>query len=212
MKWEEFLAKFGDVGVVDSKEVSFLFPSKEVMQVQFSRWVRVGRLIKVRRGLYLIPEMFRKRPIFWGYLAQRIVSPSYVSLEKALEFYGIIPERVSEITSLTTRRPVRYEVEGRAYSYRHISVRLFWGYEVFEQDGQKGFIALPEKALLDLFYFSHVDKKRAFDFFEEMRFDNLQILNKERLLHFASMWGEKQLYLAEALLEYADKAGEWESL
>jgi predicted transcriptional regulator of viral defense system len=81
-------------------------------------------------------------------VANFLYEPSYVSLEAALNFYGILPQFPYEIASMTPRKPVTKTANEKTYRYARIKKSLFWGYEA-----RQGFlIAQPEKALLDLLY------------------------------------------------------------
>lgn len=81
-------------------------------------------------------------------IANFLYEPSYVSLEAALNFHGVLSQFPYEIASMTTRKPVTKTVEEKAFRYVRIKRELFWGYETIQ-----GFlIAQPEKALLDLIY------------------------------------------------------------
>lgn len=81
-------------------------------------------------------------------IANFLYQPSYVSLESALSFYGIITGFPQQITSLTTRKTKGFDIEGKEYQYTQITPDLFWGYEKKESF----LIADPEKSLLDYLY------------------------------------------------------------
>jgi len=107
--------------------------------------IKKGILERLKKGLYAstlnFPEDFE--------VANRLSAPSYVSLETALSFYGILSQFPYPITSITPRKTRRFEVQGKEFEYVHIQTSFFWGYEK-----QKGFlIASPEKALIDEIYF-----------------------------------------------------------
>jgi predicted transcriptional regulator of viral defense system len=81
-------------------------------------------------------------------IANFLYEPSYVSLEAALNFHGVLSQFPYEVASMTTRKPVTKTVDEKTYRYARIKKTLFWGYEFIQ-----GFlIAQPEKALLDLLY------------------------------------------------------------
>jgi hypothetical protein len=85
-------------------------------------------------------------------LANLIYGPSYVSLEWALSYYGMIPERVEEVTSVTLKRKQSFLTPLRTFSYQHINPLAYpTGVTRIEvSDYQKALIATPEKALCDL--------------------------------------------------------------
>ena len=81
-----------------------------------TRWCGRGLLLKLRNQYYAFPE-YLQMPDFSRYVANRIYSPSYISLHSALSFYGMIPEEVVQLTSVTTlktARVVRHSGEGAA--------------------------------------------------------------------------------------------------
>lgn len=81
-------------------------------------------------------------------IANFLYEPSYVSLEAALNFHGVLSQFPYEVASMTTKKPVTKTIDEKTYRYARIKRSLFWGYEPIQ-----GFlIAQPEKALLDLLY------------------------------------------------------------
>ena len=183
MKWNAFLKQFGDCPVIEPAMVYAGQPNPRTLQVQLSRWVANGRLIKLARGKYMISKPYRKIDPPLEHLANRLVYPSYVSLERALSWYGLIPESTPVLTSVTTRRPVVQETPLGTFRYRHVQSRLFFGFERVLLRVIEVTTALPEKALVDLFYFwsGQITLSRI----EEMRFQNLDQIDPERLSAFA---------------------------
>jgi predicted transcriptional regulator of viral defense system len=84
-------------------------------------------------------------------VANRLVRGSYVSLQSALAYHGLIPEHVPVTTSVTTARPQRREGPFGAFEYHHISPGAFGGYrrEALGED-QEALVATPAKAVADL--------------------------------------------------------------
>lgn len=118
----------------------------------YTRWCRQGLLVRLRRGWFAFPELL-KAPDFARYIANRIYKPSYISLQTALSFYGMIPEAVTDITSVSTLKTAEFINKFGTYSYRTIKPELFFGFELKKmQDGRTIPFATPEKALLDLLY------------------------------------------------------------
>jgi hypothetical protein len=86
-------------------------------------------------------------------IANRLVSASYVSLQSALAYYGLIPDYVAAVTSVTTGRPGQWQTPFGRFEFRHIKTALLAGYHLLDlAGGQQAFVAAPEKALLDLIY------------------------------------------------------------
>jgi len=122
-------------------------------------------------------------------------------MESALAWYDLIPEAVVVVTSVTTARPRVLENTLGTFRYRHIRRELFWGFASENLQGQECVIALPEKAILDLFYFR--PGVATAEEIQEMRFQNLDRLDEKRLLAFADRTGVKKLITgAKRLVQY----------
>lgn len=116
------------------------------------RWTRKGLLVRLRRGYFAFPE-YKGKPDYAFYFANRIYRPSYISLHTALSFYGMIPEIVVQITSVTTLKTISFYNTFAQYSYKSMKKELFFGYILKPlPDGRSLQFASPEKALLDLLY------------------------------------------------------------
>lgn len=191
MKWADFYQKFGECALITPKMVYALGGHLPSIQVQISRWVKDGKLLKLAREKYIFSEVYRKGDLPLIYLANQLVYPSYVSLEYALSFHGLIPEAVFSITSLTPLRTSHFSTAVGAFVYRHIKKGLLWGYESRNEKNLTLLIAYAEKALLDTFYFwsGKMTQERLI----EMRFQNLDTINIDRLLQFTKKTGSKKL-------------------
>lgn len=109
-----------------------------------------GGVIRIKKGLYCFGEDFRKEPISREYLANLIYGPSYISLDYALSYHGLIPERVEVVTSVTPRRSRDFGTPFGIFSYRMVTENRYTVGAVIEQSGKASFlIATPEKALID---------------------------------------------------------------
>lgn len=113
--------------------------------------IRKGIIIRVKKGLYVLGDRFRTRPYSKKLLANLVYGPSYISLEYALQYYGMIPERVEAVTSVTTGRSRRFMTPLGLFIYRNIPVSAFhFGMTRIEYDDKIAFLmATPEKALCD---------------------------------------------------------------
>ena len=113
--------------------------------------IKEGLLEQVRRGLYIAgPAItpFRPEPFL---MANHILGPSYVSLESALAYHGLIPEKVYEISSVTTKARRKFSTPLGVFSYTKLPLPYYsYGIRSVEVDSQHRFlIASPEKALFD---------------------------------------------------------------
>ncbi|MCX5657351.1 MAG: hypothetical protein NTZ48_03895, partial [Candidatus Omnitrophica bacterium] len=190
--------------VIDAKNLLSGVAKPGPIQVQISRWCKSGKLIKLKNNIYLLSEDFRKLEIYEFHIASLLKKPSYISLEKALEYYGFIPEAVAVYTSVTTKRPGKVITAIGTFDYRHIKNSLFWGYKPVTVNRQLAFIAYPEKALLDFFYLKglRIDE----DYLDEMRLQNLKGVNFKRLLEFSGKFKSPGvLKVAQLIKKYAMK-------
>ena len=125
---------------------------KEVRK-QLSRWAASRKILQLRRGMYTLASPYQKVAVHPFFLANRLLPNAYISLQSALAYYGMIPEMVPLTTSVTTGRPQRFDTPLGGFDFRHIRVSWFCGYQQLNfGENQPAFIALPEKALLDLIY------------------------------------------------------------
>ncbi len=87
------------------------------------------------------------------FLAGKIYRPSYISLHSALSVYGIIPETVVQLTSVTPLKTAVFANRFGEYSYKSIKQALMFGYYKREvSDELSTDFATLEKALIDLLY------------------------------------------------------------
>lgn len=209
MQFSKFVQKFQNLPIVQTPVLHAGLKNVSSLKVQISRWQRSDKLIQLRRGVYLFAEPYRKVEMFEPYLAATLQHPSYISLEKALEYYDLIPEAVSVYTSVTTKRPGRFTTKVGIFDYRHIQTPLFWGYTSIELNRQTAFMAFPEKALLDLIYLRHINV--SLDYLEELRLQNVERINLNTLFEYAKRFNKPKISrAAEVIQAYIKKyqAGE----
>jgi predicted transcriptional regulator of viral defense system len=184
MKFEELLNIVEDEPVFETS----LLLSGDVDPVnvrrQLSRWAGKGRLFRLRRGLYALAPPYRKVKAHPFVVANRMVRPSYVSLQSALAFHGLIPESVPVTTSITTGRPGEFSTPLGTFVFRHVRTPLFQSFREVEMDTrQPAFVATPEKALLDLLYLEKGSDSEAYlselrlEFDDGYDFDELKRLS-----------------------------------
>ena len=183
MKLDEFIKKYSNLPVIDTENLLAGKSAPSPIRVQISRWVRSGKLIQIKRGIYLLAKEYRKMDVYEPYLASILEKPSYISLEKALEYHGLIPEGVPVYTLVTTKRPCRLVSSVGTFDYRHIKSSLFWGYSSISVKVQTAFMASAEKALLDLFYLRGMNV--SFEYLDGMRLQNIEKINIDTLEKYA---------------------------
>lgn len=117
-----------------------------------TRWIKKGYLVRLRQGYFAFPE-YKEKSDYALYFANRMYRPSYISLHTALAFYGMIPEAVVQITSVTSLKTASFTNSFGEYSYHNVKESLMFGYELKPMADKRTIqFASPEKALLDLLY------------------------------------------------------------
>ena len=179
---------------------------------QLSRWRQAGKVYQLRRGLYSLAPPFQKVIPHPFLIANRLIPASYVSLQSALAYYGMIPEHVPVTTSVTTTRPAHWETPVGVFDFRHIQVAFFDGYRLIDlSEKQQAFIARPEKALLDLVYLEPGGD--TLDYLAELRLSNLNQLDWQLLSRLAGKIEKPKLMRTVALIQdLTSEEGEFESL
>lgn len=153
---------------------------------QLSRWVGAGKIRQLRRGLYTLAPPYQKMIPHPFLVANFLMPGSYVSTQSALAYYGLIPEYVAQTWSVTTDRTAQWE---GGFHFQHLASHLFFGYQRVDlTPGQSAHLALPEKALLDLAHLT--PNADTSDYLRQLRLQNLERLNLERLHGFARRAGK----------------------
>lgn len=195
MKWTDFLDTVGDEPVITTGLLLAGQTNRSGVERQLSRWTSAGKLIQLGRGVYAVAPPFRSRLPHPFILANRVRRPSYVSLQSALSHWGLIPEGVASVTSVTTGRPEAVRTSVGEFSYRHVKATWFHGYEdVGEDPDQPVLVATAEKALLDLVYLT--PRGAEPEYLEGLRLAELDGLSPERLLGLAEGSGRPKLVKA----------------
>jgi predicted transcriptional regulator of viral defense system len=149
----------------------------------FVRWTKKGLLVRLRKGYYTFPE-YKGNPDLTLYFANRIYRPSYISLHTAMAFYGMIPEAVVQITSVTSLKTISFINKIAEYDYKSVQGKLMFGYEKKPlTGGQTLLLAEPEKALLDLLYlypfYNSENEMEGLRFDEDFLHDELNVPKME---------------------------------
>ncbi len=203
MNYFEFRKKIDDLPFFETKELRLVLGDSFTgsMLVNLKNWVNKGHLVMLRRGLYIVAEEVGKAdPMSF---ATKLYHPSYVSMEKALSFYGIIPEAVFTVTSVTTRKTKSFGTKLGNFSYQKIKREAFGGYET-KMSGKVSFnLALPEKAVVDFLYLNRNILNGDREQFLGYRFNEDFGYDAMRLLGFAEAFRNKKvLLLTKKFIEY----------
>jgi hypothetical protein len=114
-------------------------------------WQQAGRIERIANNWYWFTE---KTPLLSDLFtaANRIYAPSYISLETALGYHGMIPEQTFAIQSVATRKTKRLTWRNTLFTWSQVKPAFMLDYRLMSVNGQTIRMAGPEKALLDLCY------------------------------------------------------------
>ena len=202
MKLAEFVKKYSAYPIIYSSTFALFGENPQMLRCEVRYWLKNGHLIQLKRGIYVLSEDLRKKALSMGFISNFLLSPSYVSLEYALSYYDLIPEKVTVYTSVTTKKTATYKTPICIFEYRSVKENIFCGYTKKIDNGQDYFIAYPEKALLDFFYF-HKDLEGKKSEFESLRFQNFDTLNVKRFDELRKRYNKKINRIARAFVEFA---------
>jgi len=133
----------------DTEVVNLLKGSPNRRYGLVKRAIANGDLIQLRRGVYCLGKTFQREPLDQFELAQKIYTPSYVSLESALSHHGWIPEAVYTITNISLKRSAFFQTPLGNFSYTKLPKFNFIGVERVVAGRSVHLIATPTKALAD---------------------------------------------------------------
>lgn len=160
---------FFDIG--DAKKI-FALKKENTLYKLLQRLEKQKIIARIEKGKYLF--LFRDHDDFE--LANFLVNPSYISLESALSFYGILPQFPYTITSVTPLKSKKIIFQEKEFEFSHLEGKYFFGFVKKE----KFLIATPEKALLDELYF--MAKKIRKIHIQDL---NLKLIDKKKFKNLA---------------------------
>jgi predicted transcriptional regulator of viral defense system len=198
MKYYDLVEMLGREGFFDLASVVQLAGGRrESIRMQLYRWCKAGKLLSLRRGMYAFPGTGNSVSINPAELANKLYTPSYISTYWAMGFYGLIPEKVVAYTSVTSRVSRSFDNSFGSFRYQSVKAEAFFGYRSLDIGGKAVVIAEPEKALLDLWYL----EKGVWteDRMNEMRFQNTEAINTDRLHLYAERYQSPRLVKAAAV-------------
>ena len=182
---------------------SFLSGYKNV-RVKINDMLKKKEIVRIKKGLYILGEPYSKNPFYRETLSNLIYGPSYISLEYALSFYNMIPEKSETVTAVTNKRNKVFDTPAGLFSYRYIRPDLYTlGVTLLSLDEKHNIlIASKEKAIADILYFTDKIENAAelkSYLFENLRLEETEIakLKKNDLKQLAKVYGGNVLLFSE---------------
>lgn len=137
------------------RDLSSVYPECVNLAMKAKRHERDGDILRMKKGLYVVSPKISRVELSSFLIANHIYGPSYVSMQTALRYYGLIPEAVYAIQSMTTGRGGEYTNMTGRYEYTHLSWAYYKVGVMIKDEGAVSFmIATPEKALCDLMVYT----------------------------------------------------------
>ncbi len=162
---------------------------------RLNEWQKKGYIRKIISKYYMFSDIKIDDAALYC-IANRIYSPSYVSLEMALSYHNLIPESVYAITSVSSRRKYSFETDIGQFYYRAMKPELFFGYEIVQSDNIAYKIADLEKSILDFLYLNpHYNTQKDFSelrFNQEVFWDNI---DEYKLKSYVARFAQNKLSL-----------------
>ena len=180
MDYSKLVTLTGKVSHFDLQLLAQAFNDRrESVRVQLSRWMKQGKVVALRRGMYTLADAYRKVPVVPAVLSNAMYRPSYMSGLWALGFHDLIPDRVVWNTAVSPRVPRRFENPFGVFEYRTLKQEFFFGYKAAAYGGQEILVAEPEKALLDHWHLT--PGEWTADRLDGMRYQNTDLVSVEIL-------------------------------
>jgi predicted transcriptional regulator of viral defense system len=171
MRFREFESRIRALPAFKLNDARKLDPDFHRQQLNY--WHNQGYIKPLAGGYYILADRAIDEMVLFM-VANKIYEPSYVSLESALAYYGVIPETVLGVTSVSSRKTKQYDTNWGVFSYRSVKPQIMIGYQVISNSPEKKFkIASLEKALLDYLYL-HSNIQSMADF-EGLRWNRTQL-------------------------------------
>lgn len=187
---KEKLKDFAVFSLFDIRKIESKF-----YRYQLNSWQKKGYIKKLRRGYYIFSDIKLDEEVLF-YISNKLYSPSYVSFESALSYYGLIPEGVYSITSACGKKTSGFKTQIANFTYRKIKSEFLFGYDLKKHGRMNYKIACMEKAVLDYLYLNPNISNDAD--FHEWRFNTSEFLknvNISKLRRYAEEYHNKKLTL-----------------
>ena len=186
----QFRNHFANLPILSLIEIEKAFPKLDKRRL--NEWSKKGYLENVKRGFYRFTDLPKQEGVLF-FSANKIYSPSYISLESALSFHKIIPEAVFSVTSVSTLNTTNLKTSLGSFNYNHVKENLFFGYVLNEINGLTVSMASLEKALLDYLYL-HSEIKSVSDV-QGLRWniEGLRKMNIQKMDDYLLLFNNKSL-------------------
>lgn len=155
MKLEKLQNKTAKLLIFDKNSLRLLEKDDNNLSANLKYWLKSGDLIALKKGLYIFRDKYDKESSkneYLEYLANKLLSPSYLSLEYVLDKYSLLSESARTLTSISNKAAREFSNSLGVWRYYSLPPKLFSGYKIKYFKGQPIFEASKAKALFDFLY------------------------------------------------------------
>jgi len=205
MRYVEFREALKDFRIFSLSDIRKI--DENFHRRRLNEWQDKGYIKKLIDKYYIFSDSKLNENILFE-IANRIYSPSYISLEMALSYYNLIPDTVYTITSISTRRTYTFNTSLGDFAYRTIKSNLFFGYQLINYNDGRFKIGSAEKVILDYLYLNP-NIKREVDF-RALRINRdvfIERVDKDNLYKYLEGFNQKTLKIRiKSFLEFIKNA------
>ena len=191
--------------------IASLYPNVSGVNQKVAALEHSGKLLRLKRGLYVVNPQWSEKRLNLELVANHIYSPSYISLQTALRWYGLIPERVFRIQSMTVKHSRRFENSLGVFDYTCVPMNYFHiGIRQEQTEDGSFIIASPEKALCDLVISTsgvnlrYVSQARVF-LEEDLRLNMEAFLNLDKNIFIQCAKAGRKARSIETIIKLLDR-------
>jgi len=147
------MERLKNIGIIPiNKDILYsLYSDMKRPDEKVSELERKGLIVRIKRGLYIVTQKVHNQEISIELVANHLYGPSYISLESALSYHGLIPERVYSVRSVCSKLHKEYETPLGHFEYIKVPEKYYpigISQEIVN-NSYSFLIATPEKALCD---------------------------------------------------------------
>lgn len=185
-----------NIPIITKTNIKLLFPNISIFTFDqnIKNWLKSGRLLALKKGLYVFGDYLddnKKESLYLEWLANQIYQPSYLSKEYMLQKYGVLTEAVYVFTSVSQKTSRSFNNKLGSFNYYSIQPKLFVGWKAISYGDKIVYVASRSKALFDYLYFY----KRVLFFINEKQIEGLRLNLDE---YDKKDWQEFEQYLSVA--------------
>lgn len=155
MTLEKLQEKTDKLLVFDKNSLKLLEKDDNNLNANLKYWLKSGDLIALKNGVYVFRVRYDQetnKNEYLEYLANKLLTPSYLSLEYVLDKYSLLSESAQAITSVSDKASREFNNSLGTWRYYFLPSKLFLGYQIKYFKNQAIFEASKAKALFDFLY------------------------------------------------------------